>query len=150
MAVQRAGLDGLFTQGFNPKPKLEFLNPITMGVTGLNELLLCELPISQANQEAIERLNNALAEGFIIKDITVLPQNATGKKISLASKLKGCEYEITDIQDESITQALEDALYKEDLNFKVIKNADVYSISINGDKNIFKLFFPSDMNQFHI
>ena len=150
MAFQRAGLDVLFTQGFNPKPKLEFLNPITMGVTGLNELLLCELPISQANQEAIERLNNALAEGFIIKDITVLPQNATGKKISLASKLKGCEYEITDIQDESITQALEDALYKEDLNFKVIKNADVYSISINGDKNIFKLLFPSDMNKFHI
>ena len=36
MAFQRAGLDVMFTQGFNPKPRLEFLNPISLGVYGEN------------------------------------------------------------------------------------------------------------------
>ncbi|MBR4477977.1 MAG: TIGR03936 family radical SAM-associated protein, partial [Spirochaetales bacterium] len=102
MAFQRAGLDVMFAQGFNPKPKMEFLNPISMGVCGENELLLCELPVSQITPDTVNVLNKALADGFNVKSIKVLPPNPTGKKISLASKMKGSVFEISDIEDDEI------------------------------------------------
>ena len=151
MAFQRSGLDVLFTQGFNPKPKLEFLNPITMGVYGANELLLCELPMSQLDGNTMQRLNDSLAEGYRIKEMKVLPPNASGKKISLASKMKGCEYEISDIKDPEILQLIKSRLDSADNGYNVSEIFDgIFSVRINGDRNIFKTVFSPDISKFHI
>ncbi len=152
MAFQRSGLDVLFTQGFNPKPKLEFLNPITMGVFGENELLLCELPTSQLNDETISRLNKALAEGFVIKSMKVLPPNPTGKKISLASKMKGCVYEISDFTDAAVLEMIKDRVSEQSRDFKVerLGEGDSFRVTIFGDRNIFKTVFSPDVSKFHI
>lgn len=151
MAFQRSGLDVLFTQGFNPKPKLEFLNPITMGVYGENELLLCELPKSQLNDKTIDCLNNALADGYIIKEMRVLPANPSGKKISLASKMKGCLYEISDVRDSEILGLLKYRVGKNESGFEVTEtDSGVFSVRILGEKNIFKTVFSPDISKFHI
>ena len=151
MAFQRSGLDVLFTQGYNPKPKLEFLNPITMGVIGENELLLCELPKSQITENTIKTLNDALAEGFDIKNLTIVPKDVTGRKISLASLMTGCEYEISDIRDVAIEEELRMRADEQSDAFEVtMVHEGRYRIIINGDRNIFKLLFPSDMSKFHI
>ena len=151
MAFQRSGLDVLFTQGFNPKPKLEFLNPITMGVYGNNELLLCELPISQINESTVKRLNDVLAEGFVIKEMKLVPQDKTGRKISLSSKMRGSIYEIKDIRDNEIRTILDSRLNDESNDYVIKKASDgVFNVTINGDKNIFKLLFPKEMSKFHI
>ena len=151
MAFQRAGLDVMFTQGFNPKPKMEFLNPISMGVHGENELLLCELPVSQINPDTVNVLNNALAEGFNVKSIKVLPPNPSGKKISLASKMKGSVFEISDIEDDEIRGILESQAGSGTSDFMIEREGSGhYRVTVFGDKNIFKLLFPKEMSKFHI
>ena len=151
MAFQRSGLDVLFTQGFNPKPKLEFLNPITMGVYGENELLLCELPMSQLNDSTIGKLNGALAEGYNIKEMKVLPPKSSGKKISLASKMKGCLYEVSEVSDPQILEILKARLSSEEIGYNVSEIRDgVFSVRIEGDRNIFKTVFSPDISKFHI
>ena len=151
MAFQRAGLDVMFTQGFNPKPKMEFLNPISMGVHGDNELLLCELPVSQITPDTINKLNSALAEGFTVKDIKVLPPNPTGKKISLSSKMKGSVFEISEITDDEIGKILEAQSGTGNGDYMMERVGEgVYRVTVFGDKNIFKLLFPKEMSKFHI
>ena len=151
MAFQRSGLDVLFTQGFNPKPKMEFLNPITMGVTGENELLLCELPISQINENTVSRLNEVLAEGFNIKSMKIIPQDKTGRKISLSSRMKGSVYEITDVRDAEILSILESKCNESSDDYRLEKTSeDSFVLTVNGDKNLFKLLFPKEMSKFHI
>jgi radical SAM superfamily enzyme YgiQ (UPF0313 family) len=151
MAFQRAGLDVMFTQGFNPKPKMEFLNPISMGVCGENELLLCELPVSQITPDTVNVLNNALADGFNVKSIKVLPPNPTGKKISLSSKMKGSVFEISDIEDDEIRGILETQAGSGSSDFMLERIGEgCYRVTVFGDKNIFKLLFPKEMSKFHI
>ncbi len=151
MAFQRSGLDVLFTQGFNPKPKMEFLNPITMGVIGENELLLCELPISQINEYTVSRLNEVLAEGFNIKSMKIIPQDKTGRKISLSSRMKGSVYEITDIRDAEILSILERKCSESSDDYRLEKKSEEsFVLTVNGDKNLFKLLFPKEMSKFHI
>ena len=150
MAFQRAGLDILFTQGFNPKPKMEFVNPITMGVTGENELLLCELPLDEATSDAVDKLNAALAEGFVVTSIRTLPLDPTGKKISLSSKMLGSVYEIKDILDPELASLLESRLSESHPDYSISVSDGVYTVKIKGDKNLFKLVFSPDINKFHI
>ena len=151
MAFQRAGLDVMFTQGFNPKPRLEFLNPISMGVYGENELLLCELPVSQITPDTVKKLNNALAEGFTVKELKVLPPNPTGKKISLSSKMKGSVFEISDIRDDEILGILDSIAGSGNGDYMIERTAPgAFRVEIYGDKNIFKLLFPKEMSKFHI
>ncbi|MBR6236101.1 MAG: TIGR03936 family radical SAM-associated protein [Spirochaetales bacterium] len=151
MAFQRAGLDVMFTQGFNPKPKMEFLNPISMGVCGENELLLCELPVSQITPDTVNVLNKALADGFNVKSIKVLPPNPTGKKISLSSKMKGSVFEISDIEDDEIRGILDTQAGSGTSDFMLERIGEgCYRVTVFGDKNIFKLLFPKEMSKFHI
>lgn len=151
MAFQRAGLDVMFTQGFNPKPKMEFLNPISMGVCGENELLLCELPVSQITPDTVNVLNKALADGFNVKSIKVLPPNPTGKKISLSSKMKGSVFEISDIKDDEIRGILDTQAGSGTSDFMLERIGEgCYRVTVFGDKNIFKLLFPKEMSKFHI
>ena len=141
----------MFTQGFNPKPKMEFLNPISMGVCGENELLLCELPVSQITPDTVNVLNKALADGFNVKSIKVLPPNPTGKKISLSSKMKGSVFEISDIEDDEIRGILDTQAGSGSSDFMLERIGEgCYRVTVFGDKNIFKLLFPKEMSKFHI
>lgn len=150
MAFQRSGLNLLFTQGFNPKPKMEFLNPITMGVTGENELLLCELPLEEAKADVASRLNAVLAEGFTVTSVRVLPMDPTGKKISLASKMTGSVYEISQVGDPELEALLRSRLAQQHEDYTISCVDGTYIVKINGDKNLFKLVFSPDINKFHI
>ena len=130
---------------------MEFLNPITMGVTGENELLLCELPISQINENTVSRLNEVLAEGFNIKSMKIIPQDKTGRKISLSSRMKGSVYEITDVRDAEILSILESKCNETSDDYRLEKTSeDSFVLTVNGDKNLFKLLFPKEMSKFHI
>ena len=151
MAFQRAGLDVMFTQGFNPKPRLEFLNPISMGVHGENELLLCELPVSQIDGDTIRKLNDALAYGFNVKELKVIPPDPTGRKISLSSHMKGSVFQISDIRDDEIGKILDSLAGTGNGDYILERRSvGVYNVHVFGDKNLFKLLFPKEMSKFHI
>ncbi|MCR5761555.1 MAG: TIGR03936 family radical SAM-associated protein [Sphaerochaetaceae bacterium] len=150
MAFQRSSLDVLYTQGFNPKPKMEFLNPVTMGVSGLNELLLTELPVSQINAEAVSALNNALSEGFKVKSFQHIKMPESGKKYSLASHMLGSLYTIRDIKDPSLEYCLKEKLSVVSDDYSVSCSDGVYTVKTKGEKNLFKMLFPSDISKFYI
>ncbi len=122
-----------------------------MGVKGENELLLCELPLDEVTDDKIvKRLNSALAEGFIVTSVKVLPIESTGKKISLASKMLGSVYEICDITDPQLANILQSRLTEEHPDYVISYENGIYTIKIHGDKNLFKLVFSPDINKFHI
>ena len=150
MAFQRSGLEVQFTQGFNPKPKMEFLNPITMGVTGENELLLCELPLEQTKLDIAGLMNSVLADGFVVTNVKVLPMDPTGKKISLASKMLASVYEISSVEDPQLSEILKARLTEDHPDYTISYKEGTYTIRIKGDKNLFKLVFSPEINKFHI
>lgn len=149
MAFQRAGLNIQFTQGFNPKPKMEFLNPLSMGVYGINELLLCELPESEINDNLLTKLNNVLADGFEVKSYKMVRIPSSGKKISLASHLVKSTYIISDIKDELLIKSLNDSLGQHD-EFKLDYENNCFYLTVYGEKNIFKLLFSQELSKFYI
>ncbi len=150
MAFQRSGLDVLYTQGFNPKPKLEFLNPVSMGVGGANELLLTELPLSQINSEAVKKLNNALSEGFKVHSIKHIKMPSSGKKYSLASHMLGSLYTIRDIRNPELENSLKTKMNESSEDFSVSYENGVYLVKTKGEKNLFKMVFPPEISKFLI
>ena len=40
---RRAGLKLSMTEGFHPKPRMNFLAPLALGIEGLDEVLECDL-----------------------------------------------------------------------------------------------------------
>ena len=64
-AFFRSGIEVRFTQGFNPKPKLEFAHPLTMGLSSDYEIFGIEIYNGWENLlETIELLNRHLPVGF--------------------------------------------------------------------------------------
>jgi radical SAM family uncharacterized protein/radical SAM-linked protein len=81
-AFQRSGAAVSFTQGFNPKPVMEFLQPLPLGIAGERELLSVSIDTSQEAASAQlagklrEQLNRNLPEGFYIEKAAVLHPGA--------------------------------------------------------------------------
>ena len=63
-AVRRADIPVWYTEGFNPKPYLNFLAPLPLGVEGLREPLELRLVGDISDEELCEKLNAILPEGL--------------------------------------------------------------------------------------
>ena len=86
---QRAGIIVAHSQGFNPKPIMEFANPLTLGVSGDNEIMTAKvLSVPYDTEQAIDmidRLNAHAPEGFIFVSSHNDPQPHTGRRSISAS-----------------------------------------------------------------
>jgi radical SAM-linked protein len=72
-ALQRAGYHAVYSSGFNPKPRLEFAQPIPLGIESEDEIgsveLYLELPEEGSNFEGEDfsrRVTEVLPEGFSV------------------------------------------------------------------------------------
>jgi radical SAM-linked protein len=63
-ALRRAGLDVIYTQGFNPGMRLVFALPLPVGVTSDSEYADIWFNIDYSCQEAIDKLSVTLPDGF--------------------------------------------------------------------------------------
>jgi len=145
MAFQRAKIDIRFTEGFNPKPRMEFLNPLSLGVTGEQEKVLVEIDVQKDTIESlIDRLNTKLCEGYFINDYQL---DKTTKKTSLAVRMESSLFQISNIKDLKIKNSLDN--FEDNDSIKVTNDNDIYNIFILGEKNLFKNIFP-DKNKFEI
>lgn len=149
MAFMRSGIKIHFTEGFNPKPRLEFLNPLSLGVYGEEELFLCEMRLDDINPGLIQRLNSCLATGYVIIDYFVVPQDKTGRKISLSSHLDYSVFTFENITDNRIADCI-NAISPDNRDFEVSASERGYSVKVIGEKNIFKNIFTADMDKFYI
>lgn len=63
-AVRRADIPLWYTEGFNPHPYLNFLQPMPLGVEGLKEPLDIRIEGEITNSEIMEKLNSVLPVGL--------------------------------------------------------------------------------------
>ena len=64
-SLLRAGLFPVFTQGFNPKPRMEFASPLSLGISSEQEIISADL-YSEGRRLA-EKLSAALPDGFEVR-----------------------------------------------------------------------------------
>lgn len=149
MAFQRSGLNPAFTQGFNPKPRLEFVNPLSIGVSGEEEVLLCELPVDLLDDigQITQQLQTALPAGYEIKEMLVL---SLPKKETLAKHLSGSLYRLT-THDGTLNSKLKKLSKSDTEGFTVTEiESGTYDVITLGERNLIRLLFSKDVDKFEI
>lgn len=133
-SVQRAGFSIVFSQGFNPKPKLEFAHPLSLGITGEQEVASIMLYGNVTAEEFISRVNSSLPWGLKIKEAFLVPKAMLKeKKIKslmelYAGSLYHLEYREKDFQ-----------AFNEKILDHITANNLENEIRISADSNIFTL-----------
>jgi hypothetical protein len=92
MALSRASLDVLYTQGFNPLAKLEIVSPLSTGISAGAEIAAAEFSHDFPPLEFLEKMNAALPEGIRVNRAEIFRIPAGSKKHSLSSLLWGFGY----------------------------------------------------------
>lgn len=91
-SLQRAGISVAFSEGFNPKPRLEFARPLSLGVASEGEYLRADIDSSMDCTEVSARLNRALPEGLGVEGVQVIRR--AEKRESLMKLYWGALYRI--------------------------------------------------------
>lgn len=66
-AIKRSGIKLGYSKGFNPHPKMSFAQPLSLGYTGLNELMEMETEEEYEPDIIRQRLAELMPEGLEIK-----------------------------------------------------------------------------------
>ncbi|MDR2864908.1 MAG: TIGR03936 family radical SAM-associated protein [Spirochaetaceae bacterium] len=109
-ALLRAGLPIMWTQGFNPLPKIDFASPLSLGIGGEQEIALVDVREPVLTDDFVACMNQCLPEGLSIKNAAVLTVPAGTKKYSLNALLSGFVYENGDGRD--CIEAKDDKSYR--------------------------------------
>jgi hypothetical protein len=96
-AFLRAGYEPAFTQGFNPKPRLEFAHPLPLGVESEEEVAAITLLDFDGPETFRERLDRALPPGLRCAAVKPLPElRPQVRKPSPMALYWGADYRIGD------------------------------------------------------
>ncbi len=93
-ALARAGFPVRFTEGYNPKPRLEFANPLSLGVDSAEEIAGIDLFDPDPARDFAERLNRALPEGMSVTGAAVAPHDGVSRRKSLMSLYWGADFDV--------------------------------------------------------
>ncbi|MDC7221455.1 MAG: TIGR03936 family radical SAM-associated protein [Spirochaetales bacterium] len=88
----RCSLPLKMSQGFNPKPKIEFANPISLGAASNEEIVLAELTSPISIEETIIAFNKRSPEGMVLADVLKLPVIEGRKKLTLMKNWGGADW----------------------------------------------------------
>jgi len=89
-AAKQAGIPLLYSQGFNPHPKISFAPPLSLGYTSEAEYLDMELKADFAIESIPGLKNPFLPEGLDILKFRIIQQKVT----ALAAAINSNEYEV--------------------------------------------------------
>lgn len=87
---RKTGIKLTYSQGFNPHPRMGFAQPLSLGYTGLNELMEFETEEWYETAEIVKRLSDVMPDGIDIKECVAL----SGEKKTLAARTKAAKYRI--------------------------------------------------------
>jgi radical SAM-linked protein len=118
-SLQRAGISVDFTEGFNPKPRIEFAQPLSLGLRSEREI--CTIKMKYQNQKASDlatQINAALPSGLEIISASWIGEVPEGRKVvKVMSAFWGSDWTIdrneelkSEIGEISSTTELADAL----------------------------------------
>jgi len=142
-ALQCSALPLQFSRGFNPKPKLEFAHPLSLGIIGEGEILGVELMKKPelTEEEILERINRSLPSGLEVRQVRIYPLQTDKhkKKKTLMGIYAGSEYRLTIGPEESLQPGdLLETLKAAAIRLEV---ADDYEFSSRGDNILVKALF---------
>lgn len=148
-AVRRADIPLWYTEGFNPHPYLNFLQPMPLGVEGLNEPLDIRIEGEISDKEIMDKLNAVLPVGIKITKVT--------EPFMKSNDLAFAEYEIYFEKEDNLTEKLTNAMDSGSLSCEkmgkvngrkrvkevnVSENIRKYSIKENDDAVIMNVVLP--------
>ena len=93
-ALLRAGYAARFTEGFNPKPRLEFANPLSLGLESAEEIAGVDLHDYDSEEAFIDRMNKGLPQGLRVTRAAVAPHDGVSRRRSLMSLYWGGDFEV--------------------------------------------------------
>ncbi|MGA2477565.1 MAG: TIGR03936 family radical SAM-associated protein [Spirochaetia bacterium] len=94
-AFARAGFAVRFTEGFNPKPRLEFANPLSLGLDSREEIAGIDLFDYDTEELFIRQMNGALPPGLRVLRAGMIPHDGVSRRKSLMSLYWGGDFEVT-------------------------------------------------------
>ena len=148
-AVRRADIPLWYTEGFNPHPYLNFLQPMPLGVEGLNEPLDIRIEGEISDEEIMENLNNVLPVGIKVTKVT--------EPFMKSNDLAFAEYEIYFEKEENLVAELDRAMQSGELvcekmgkvngrkrvkEVNVSENIRKYSLSENDEAVVMNVILP--------
>jgi radical SAM family uncharacterized protein/radical SAM-linked protein len=81
-AINRAGIDVKYSQGFHPKPKVSFENPLAIGIESESENMYIAVNHHIKHKEVVQRLNKQIPEGIEILDCTEATSDAERNRLN--------------------------------------------------------------------
>jgi len=112
MAFLRASIPVIYTQGFNPLPKLEIASPLSLGIKAKGEIAAVDTEGYFDAGQFMKRLNEFFPEGLKVVEAMNVFIPSGGKKHSLSSLLCGYVYTGEDNEKE-IVEVREEKSYRE-------------------------------------
>ena len=94
-SLARAGIAAQFTEGYNPKPRLEFAQPLSVGIESSDEIASVYVQDTIHADYFCQAMNPVLPAGFRITAATATPYtHGAPKSASLMSRYWGARYRI--------------------------------------------------------
>lgn len=90
-ALRRSGIELLYSQGYNPHPKINVVQPLSLGFETLADYFEIETTKEISILETLEQLNFALPEGIMFTNAKELPSSSK----NLSSFVEFAEYEVS-------------------------------------------------------
>ena len=89
-AFRRAGIPASYSQGFNPHPRMGFCQPLSLGYTGLGELIEFQTDSDKGCNQWMTLMKESLPEGIELISLGLI---ADGQR-SMAASCCAADYEI--------------------------------------------------------
>ncbi len=85
-AVRRSGIDVAYTGGYSPHQVMAFAQPLGIGTESDSEIMDIEVnDITPGREALIRMLDGQMCEGFAIRDIRLLPDDAVNAMASVSA-----------------------------------------------------------------
>jgi radical SAM-linked protein len=90
--LRSAGYSPVYSEGFNPHPKISLALPLPLGMESLCEYL--EAMLKDGTSVSVDELNRVLPEGIVAIGAETMPDAGPTPRRSLASRVSGARYDI--------------------------------------------------------
>ncbi len=126
--LRRSGVTLKYSQGFNPKPKLEFAHPLALGIESKVEVLSISLTSKINPEKLMRRMNKNVPSGINISMCKLIPLSPEkGKRKSLMSIYGGSSYLLKPISN-SNNRVFFDSMLNYDKVNKEFKNLQILQL----------------------
>lgn len=137
-AFLRSELPIVFTDGFNPVPRLELATTLSLGIESKDEIASCLLRYETSEEEFVDKMNESLPQGLKINSAYIFPVSNKRKRESLSSALYGSIYQYKFLIDNNDVNQF---VKSEEFNNFIANNSD-FKFTKTENPSIFDVYMP--------